>query len=110
MTKAELMRSRDAYFLIIEEDDTRVIRDLRYILKEWLENCERVDFEEPYNVLGHVGYLIDEDRGKIFIRRNGGLVAEVYIEDLAGWYLEHRVKVGLRRLIVEDLKEATDEA
>lgn len=103
MTKTELMRSRDAYFLIIDEDGTKVIRDLRYVLKEWLEHCERDDFEEPF------GYLIDEDRGKISIRRNGFWVAEVYLENLVEWYMEHRVKVGLRRLIIEDFKEATDE-
>lgn len=99
-----LERSRDACFLIIDEGGTKVIRDLRYVLKEWLIEFERDQFEEPF------GYLIDEDRGKISIRRDGFWVAEVYLEELVEWYLEHRVKIGLRRLIIDDLKEATDEA
>lgn len=99
-----LEKSRDTYFLIIDEDGTKVIRDLRYVLREWLENCERVDFEDP------IAFIVDETRNEITIPLSSTEGIIVNLEVLVEWYLEHRVKVGLRRMIVEDLKEATDEA
>lgn len=98
-----LDRSRDAYFLIIDEDGTKVVRDFRYVLKEWLENCERVDFEDSFE------FIVDETRNEITIRLSSTEGIIINLEDLVEWYMEHRVKVGLRRLIIDDLKEATDE-
>lgn len=96
------------YLLIIDEDDTKVVRDLRYVLREWLENCERVDFEDPFPF---TFTLPDRARAKeITIRLSSSEEIVVNLDVLVEWYMEHRVKVGLRRLIIDDLKEATDEA
>lgn len=98
-----LEKSRDVHFLVIDEEGTKVIRDLRYVLKEWLENCERVDFEDSFE------FIVDETRNEITIRLSSTEGIIINLEDLVEWYMEYRVKVGLRRLIIDDLKEATDE-
>ena len=92
-----LIKSRNVYFLIIDEAGTKVIRDLYYVLKEWLASGE------PFS------FTVDETHNKITIRLSSTEGVVVNLEELADWYMEHRVKVRLRRLIIDDLKEATDE-
>ena len=105
-TRYWLKQGSDTHVLIIDEDGTRVVRDFWYVLKEWLENCERVDFEDQFSFIAPVDNRIKE----ITIRLSSTEEIIVNLDVLVEWYLEHRVKVGLRRLIIEDLKEATDEA
>lgn len=92
-----LIKSRNVYFLVIDEAGTKVIRDLHYVLKEWLASGDPFEF------------TVDESRDVITIRLSSTEGVVVNLWELADWYMEHRVKVGLRHLIVDDLKEATDE-
>ena len=77
-------------------------------MKEWLENCERVDFEDSFEFT----FEVENAKNRIHditIRLSSTEGIIINLEDLVEWYMEHRVKVGLRRLIIDDLKEATDE-